>query len=414
MMRIVSRAVMMAGIAFFLAYVDSYLFSTRLLSTAGTYVFLWALGAWAAVVACQCAASRDKLREVIAVYANHAGVLGAWLAILLCTVVFALLPGAYWNDGVVYLLYPPYDAAIVLLSMLLAVHGMHRQHMPSYLFAALVIMAGSVMYDAWHPGTFSVIPDRAAGFAINPNISGFVLVLLCASIVDFDRFHPSDAAALALTGIAVFLTLSRGGGILFAYEFAYYAYRMVRPNLRTHPVRLLQTTAALAVVTAVIGGAGVFLVERADMFALTYQRFGQMQADSAALLDDNGRLGALQVAWQLVTQSPVIGYGTGYSYSLPLGPHNMYVQQWLNNGVPGLLAYLLLLGAAGRTFWKRGYARGVLFITLVAINGIFSHNILEERAFLCLLGILLTCSFYERYPAMSSDVVRAPADAALF
>jgi O-antigen ligase len=116
----------------------------------------------------------------------------------------------------------------------------------------------------------------------------------------------------------------------------------------------------------------------------------------------------MKTAVDLVKRSPVIGYGTGYSYSLgEVTPHNMYLQQWINNGLPGLVAYLFLLGASARTFWKRRYARGVLFVFLVAINGMFSHNILEERVFLGLLGILLTCSFYERYPAIASRIARS-------
>jgi O-antigen ligase len=246
-----------------------------------------------------------------------------------------------------------------------------------------------------------VVPDRAAGFGMNPNITAFVLVLLCAAILDFRVCRPTDGLVLVVTGIGVFLTLSRGGAILFLFEFVCYGAWVMWLNVHRHPMRALRSAGALGALVLVLVIVGALLVDRADMFTLSYQRLDMISGNSGALVDDDGRLEAAEVAWQHVMESPVIGYGTGYSYSLPLEPHNMYLQQWLNNGFPGLLAYLWLLGAAGRTFWKRRYPRGVIFIGVVAINGLFSHNILEERAFLCLLGILLTTSLYERHPAIA-------------
>ncbi len=402
------RVAMMAGVTIFFAYIDYHMTETGALSPPSTYIFLWVLAGWAAIVVAQCLASPLMAREVIALYANHVGVLGALLAIVVCSCVFALLPSAYWNDGVMYLLYPPYDAIVVVLSMLLAVHAVHRHTFRLYLLAAFVVFAGSVLYDALYPGTFSLVPDRAAGFAENPNTAAFILVLLCVSIVDLDRFRVADCAAWVLAAVGVFLTLSRGGFILCLCAFAYYAYRMLRTNA-AHPAHLIKRAAALAAMFAAVVATSLLLVQRADMFALSFQpRLGMIHGDSDLVPEDEDRIGALKTAFDLVKQSPVVGYGTGYSYSLiDVTPHNMYLQQWINNGLPGLVAYLFLLVASARTFWKRRYMRGVLFISLVAINGMFSHNILEERAFLGLLGVLLTSSFYERYPAIASRIARS-------
>jgi O-antigen ligase len=406
--RVLLRIGMMTGIAVFFAYVDFHLSETAVLSTASTYLFLWALAGWAAIVFVQCLASPTMAREVIAVYANHTGVLGALLAIVICSCVFALMPTAYWNDGVMYLLYPPYDAIVVVLSMLLAVHGIHRRSFRLYLLGAFIIFAGSVVYDALYPGTFSLVPDRASGFAENPNTAAFILMLLCASIVDLDRFRVADGAVWMLTAICVFLTLSRGGVILLLCGFGYYAYRTVRMNAAP-PDRLLKGIAALGAMCLTVVAIGAVLVQRADMFALSFQpRLGMIDGENKLVTEDDDRIEVLKTAIDLVERSPVIGYGTGYTYSLvDATPHNIYLQQWINNGLPGLAAYLFLLGAAARTFWTRRYRRGVLFVALVAINGVFSHNILEERAFLGLLGILLTCSFYERYPTVGSRIARS-------
>jgi O-antigen ligase len=399
----------MAGMVFFLAYVDIHLFAAGALPISPTYVFLVTLGTWAVVTIARCLGSSDQRAQLIVLFANHGGVLSALLAIVCCSVAFALLPTAYWDDGPMYLLYPAYDAAIVILSMLLVVPAFHREHVRQYLITALVVFFGSVLYDAWYPGTFSLIPDRAAGFAGNPNTSAFVLVLLCASIVDLDRFRASDVPVWTLTGVGVFLTLSRGGGILLAYAFAHYAYRTVRMNAH-NPIRWIRAGFAMTAVLALVCGIGYVLVDRAEMFSLSFQpRLGMFAGREDVLTADDTRIEALAAAVDLVKRSPVIGYGTGYSYSMQsLTPHNMYLQQWINNGLPGLAAYLFLLAISAATFWKRDFARGVLFMALVTINGVFSHNILEERAFLALLGILLSSSFYDVYERSLARPSRHP------
>jgi O-antigen ligase len=76
------------------------------------------------------------------------------------------------------------------------------------------------------------------------------------------------------------------------------------------------------------------------------------------------------------------------------GPHNIYISRWLDNGLIGLVCFLGLLAAVGITFWKRRYTSGLVFIGVLVIEGFFSHNLLEERAFLVLLGTFLTLSFF--------------------
>ena len=379
----------------FLGYVDVYLFSSGVLATAPTYMLLRVLGCWAAITLVQCFMSRGLSGELWTLYSNHIGVLFALLGLVACSVVFALLPDAYWEDGPMYLLYSAYDSSVLLLSMLLPFRAHHRRYFSFYILCALLVLLSSVLFDAYYPGTFSIVPDRAAGFAENPNTAAFVLVLLCSCIIDFHQFRARDIAVLTLTGIGVFTTLSRGGAILLAFAFAYYTYRMVLASVHT-PIRLFARAATLVILVLVLYAAATFLVQRADIFSLSFQpRLAMLQGTNEVVTADDDRLHALAEALRVVSGSPVIGYGTGYSYSLNATPHNMYLQQWINNGLPGLAAYLLLLGTSALLFWTRESARGLLFVGLVTINGFFSHNILEERAVLGLLGVLLTCSFYE-------------------
>jgi O-antigen ligase len=279
--------------------------------------------------------------------------------------------------------------------MLLLVPRHHRRYFRHYVLSAFVVLLASIFWDAYFPGTFTLVPDRAAGFAENPNTAAFVLVLMCCCLVDFQQLRVGNLVVIALTSLGVLATMSRGGGVLLALLFAFYAYGVVRLN-RHQPGRLLRYAAALAVAVAIVFAAGVYFVQGAGMFALSFQpRLGMLNGEADLVPEDEDRIGLATEFFEAAVDSPVIGYGTAYTYSFPLGPHNIYLQQWVNNGLPGLVAYLMFLGTCAFVFWTRQYSAGLLFVCLVAINGFFSHNILEERAVLALLGVLLTLSFYD-------------------
>ena len=84
----------------------------------------------------------------------------------------------------------------------------------------------------------------------------------------------------------------------------------------------------------------------------------------------------------------------------------MYLGRWLDGGLLGLVTYLWLLAAMAFLFWKRGSGRGLAFTGLVALQGFFTHNLLEERLFLVVLGVLLTLSFRD---ARARDVAPTKA-----
>jgi len=315
-------------------------------------------------------------------------------AIVVISWVGAFLPGSYIDEGPRWVLYPTYDAMVVVLAMLLPVRQSHRAHLHGYLAVALLILAASVFTDTVRPGTFSDIGDRAAGFAVNPNTAAFVMLALCSTIVSFDRIRTRDLALIAVTSIGVFATLSRGGGILLAFFLVAYTLRTGRARFH----RLVLGLAGICIVGAGVVLAARSLASRSPMFmASSDSRFAMLfggRRERGSPLNDNIRTEALTSALQHGAESPVMGHGTGFTYRLPVGPHNIYVQQWVNNGVLGLIAYVWLLLAAARLFRQRQSGSGMVFIGLVAIHGLFSHNVLEDRAFIALLGILLTMSYF--------------------
>jgi hypothetical protein len=123
----------------------------------------------------------------------------------------------------------------------------------------------------------------------------------------------------------------------------------------------------------------------------------------------------------LIEAAPLLGHGTGFARNMSELPHNIYIQQWVNNGLLGLLLYLGLIITAYLTFITRGSRNGVALIVIAAVGGIFSHNILDQRPFLILLGLLLGNSAHDSaknlgaaWTGINSGAVVSPYGAAVF
>ena len=95
---------------------------------------------------------------------------------------------------------------------------------------------------------------------------------------------------------------------------------------------------------------------------------------------------------RLIEEAPLVGHGTGFSRTMLELPHNLYLMQWVNNGALGVGAYLIFLATAFVTFTVRRCRNGQTLILVTAIASLFSHNLLDQRPFLIIFGVLLTHS----------------------
>lgn len=394
LLRAIPSTLVLTGFAaVFLSYYDSYLYDRGWLPYPSTKLFLLALVGVSTWTFVRAAASKAVRNEVITLYAAHRGVIIGLIGVVVASFISGFIPTAYWEDGPRYVRFPAYDAMIILFSMLLPFPEHRRRLFWPYLLVGFAVALVSVLIDTIHPGTYTINADRAAGFNQNPNGAAFLLVALCTSIISFDRVRPIDLAVLLATTMGVLGTFSRGGGVMFGFIVLCYAYCAV-VQLRRRPVRALGRALAIVLLVALTVQAGRVLTSRAELFS-TASRLGMLSGRQKVIPTHEPRVAALEESLRLVRESPVLGLGSGFTYkSMREGPHNIYLQQWINSGLLGLIAYLWTLAAAGYLFWKRGHRNGMVFVALVAIQGLFSHNLLEERAFLVPFGVLLTLSFY--------------------
>ena len=119
-----------------------------------------------------------------------------------------------------------------------------------------------------------------------------------------------------------------------------------------------------------------------------------MQGVTGRVEDPEPRMVRWGCAWELIRESPWIGYGTGaevgrlkgkylthhlvLSYTHELNAHNQYLSYWLNTGVAGVLLYLgVLVVGAMIAFRRRDILLSSFIVMIVFVS--FSENILDTN-----------------------------------
>jgi len=186
--------------------------------------------------------------------------------------------------------------------------------------------------------------------------------------------------------------LSRGGLIMLVFVVACYAFFIARAS-RGHRFRLLGLAVGIGLlVTGVFHGVAT-LLEEARMFRLESTRLAMLLGRAPVVSSSDSRWELLRTSWDLVRERPLLGSGTAHTNTMVQGPHNIYLRQWIDSGLGGAICYVWLLAAGGVLFYRRGYRPGLVYTGVVAIQGMFSHNLLDERPFLAVYAVMLTLSY---------------------
>ena len=261
------------------------------------------------------------------------------------------------------------------------------------LILVLLVLLGSIFYDTAYPGTFSSVASRAGGFQENPNVAAIALVMMLAMVVRYDRIHLPDLLLILVTFIGLFATLSRGGQLQFLLFLANYLYFTGRGR-RLEQLALLPV---VVIVMTVVGGFAItYLTSSSEMFSAenAQRRLATFSMDNSTVYaTDDARLNLVPQYMMLIDHNMLLGYGSGFSRSLPLGPHNTYLDFWVNNGFLGLLLYVwLLLGMLALT-WSRKFWPGFVFVQISLLAGMFTHDVIQLGVFLVLSGLAMSLSW---------------------
>ncbi len=347
-------------------------------------------------------AQRDQLLgPFAALVCNRAPLFALALLAAIALLPGAILPGANWDDGATQIIILPYAVIVFVLGLMLGGSRPVVTWWRGIILAAWLVAVLTITVELFVPGYFaSFIPaayhwatarDRAAGVMGDANTAAFITVSLTALLLRYDRLRGSDALLLVLTFLAVLVTQSRGGLLLFLLLAGSYLL-LTREALRGANLALT-VLGAVAAVAFLIGVLLPSLSGLAGFSDWEGQRRLQMLTFQRDLVpEDESRVGLVAEYLELIEERAFIGYGTGFMRRFTVGAHNIYMRYWLDNGLPGLLAYLAFLGSAGLLLWHRRFWGGLIFVGLAGLQGLFSHTLLDSRGFLLLLAMALAVS----------------------
>ncbi len=246
-------------------------------------------------------------------------------------------------------------------------------------------------------------PGRAAGFFVNANIAGGLLVIMCIAIMPFLAMR-WRVLLILIMGMGVFPTFSRSATLLAILVSLVW---ILRGHLSKKTLLILLIAVPFAsIIGTTLFSKGLSSTEiNHDNVAGRLQFFETMGKETGDESAQERRYVA-QLAWQKFTEKPLVGHGMGEldetspAWGFPHPPHNMYLQMMFEQGIWGGILYVTFLGIIvfkGMRLYRRALSRqsselGVAFILIAvyfAFLGLFSNTLLIESVGIIILASLL-------------------------
>lgn len=209
-------------------------------------------------------------------------------------------------------------------------------------FISIVVNSLANIYEYLGFAEFTRIVGRMSGFHIDPNHSPIIICLMLGILFTWNKRYWWNMAMILIGAVGIALTMSRSGLAVFAGMSGLY----VLLHFREHKVANL-TLAGISIPLLAIGIGILGATSTRQGLAKNEDTTGRMEAlfnGDFDKLKSPERAKDLADGWEAVTKRPIIGYGTGAGDGGDTWqPHNMFVTQWIDMGLPGLLQYLAAL-----------------------------------------------------------------------
>lgn len=334
--------------------------------------------------------ARDRGHDLCSTYRAATPVLLAFSPLTIVQLFGGFLPAAFSTSGgkFIYVYVSLYTLVMIFFSVGIAASPTVRQHFRLVLAISLVGATSSIFVDVFYPQTFSRLGTRPIGFERNPNHAAMIVVFLAIAAVDWTRSRTSDMLLWLITGLAVIATLSRSGMILLVVAFLYYSVASWRPGPQRYARNLSMLVGAVAVIVPLYSLTGLSTTTYSPESARVRLLAALLSGETAPLTTDT-RVSLVADYIDLISDRPILGYGTGFFRSQVQGPHNMFLTLWVECGVMGLLAYLTALLACFWYFRAFADSRGKAFCMSLFVASFFSHNLLTVRPMIVTLGLLV-------------------------
>lgn len=352
--------------------------------------------------------AQSKCAKLIQLYASSKHILWGYFAIAVLSLLFALHPTMLSNYtlGETSFLYV-YSMVVLLASYSIAIFQSIRSNIKVIFVLALLVYFGSIVADLFVPNLFTNVIGRAAGFAVNPNTGALTLIMLMVASADWKAYKITDGFLWMMTAVGVFVTFSRGGLLIFFISFTMYVYFAFFKSKSKK--KMIQAAITLFIIYACIVLLVIPLLGQGQLFKdyTAQKRFAtitQLIGGDSDTVKDDSRIDLVDLYLNKISNSPIVGYGSGYTEKQPIGPHNMYLQAWINLGAAGIILLLYFIAALFAYFIRNRDFRGVAFTIVFVLEGFFAHDLLLYRPFIVLLGILIALSHFDTSKGSTAHV----------
>lgn len=280
------------------------------------------------------------------------------------------------------------------------------------LFTETPLKSGSSLFY-WSTGSL-FLGGPVQGIVGNRNLLGFVALLaLVLSCVIKNLSVKTRIFAISLVALTIFLTQSATITVaICASAFVAGLVLLIR-QIKTKLPRL-----TYVLVTFIIGSTGTLIV-------LLYQPLTALLNREPDMTD---RFYIWGKVWELIKESPVVGYGwigywapwvEPYNGLIVLGgveqlhAHNAYLDVFLQTGVIGLLAFIGLLFYVGFYAWKSAVdgkrifsITSLLLLICLLVQGVAESRLLIEGNLLLLFLLALYVRTHSKLVKFSKESIK--------
>lgn len=243
---------------------------------------------------------------------------------------------------------------------------------------------------------------RPAGYYINPNRTGYALILgMIFGVGILPKKLRIIFALLVIFG--TFLTFSRAAILGWFIVIAIFIQSGVIPRKQIF-LWVVGITTMVLLFSSVLSNLDLNELQRSGLIKVDIKNItGRLEwfQNPVANKEDSGdaRVEVVKVAWDMFVEHPILGNGiasTNNLNNLGISTHNMYLLFMTEHGILGIFILPLLVYAV--TWHSRGESKPIAlaFSLFILLCGLFSHNMVEERYILMSFSLMAAMNVTSR------------------
>lgn len=320
-----------------------------------------------------------------------------WLMFYTITLIVAFMLSSR-SEVVVLNLVTFIKAFTSMVFMMFLITDKHSQKAALWaLVLVILVSSANNVYEFLNASVgWSSIPGRSAGWHFNPNKSGNIIVMsliFAGLLVSRKFFWP----LVIIATFGVIVTFSRSSWVMLFIVVT--GLSIIRSAPLDKPLNLLNFGAGKfigMIIGAVIAAVFITLIYSGEAYDLMRGTAVERYLNQDALHRISGgtqdgstseRMLVLVEAFKLGLVNPLLGSGLAATveWDQAVAPHNEFAMIFAERGMVGLVVYLALY----LMVWNQAGRYGKLYVMILAVASLASHNHLDTPANLILLVLAM-------------------------